>query len=117
MSSRRTGNDIHLSIPVSVSQATLGATLDVDTLEGEHKITIPAGTQPGEQDHAQEQGSSLTCAATAVVTRSSLFEVEIPRSLTNEQQQLFAALSESMGDEGVGSKGLFDKVKDVLTGD
>ena len=113
---RRVGNDIHLSIPVSVSQATLGATLEVATLEGEQEITIPAGTQPGDHIMLKNKGVPHLRSnrrGDQIVT----VRVEIPRSLSDDQRQLFAALSESMGDEGVGSKGLFDKFKDALTGD
>jgi molecular chaperone DnaJ len=113
---QRVGNDIHLSIPVSVSQATLGAMLEVDTLEGDQRITIPAGTQPGDQIMLKNKGVPHLRSnrrGDQIVT----VRVEIPKSLTEDQKQLFAALSESMGDEGVGGKGLFGKVKDVLTGD
>lgn len=113
---QRLGNDIHLGIPVSVSQATLGASIEVATLEGEQKITIPSGTQPGDQITLRNKGVPHLRSnrrGDQIVT----VQVEIPKSLTEEQKRLFAALSESMGDEGVGSKGIFDKVKDVLTGD
>ena len=113
---QRTGNDIHLSIPVSVPQATLGATLEVATLEGDQRITIPAGTQPGDQIMLKNKGVPHLRSnrrGDQIVT----VRVEVPKSLTEDQRRLFAALSESMGDEGVGGKGLFNKVKDVLTGD
>jgi molecular chaperone DnaJ len=113
---QRSGNDIHVSIPVSVPQATLGATLEVATLEGDQRITIPAGTQPGDQIMLKNKGVPHLRSnrrGDQIVT----VRVEVPKSLTEDQRRLFAALSESMGDEGVGGKGLFDKVKDVLTGD
>ncbi len=113
---QRVGNDIHLSIPVSVPQATLGATLEVATLDGGQKISIPAGTQPGDHITLRNKGVPHLRSnrrGDQIIT----VQVEIPKSLTEEQRRLFAALSESMGDEGVGVKGLFDKVKDVLTGD
>ena len=113
---QRNGYDIHISIPVSVPQATLGATLQVSTLEGEQKITVPAGTQPGDRITLKNKGVPHLRSnrrGDQIVT----VQVEIPKSLSEDQKRLFSALSESMGDEGVGGKGLFDKVKDVLTGD
>ena len=103
-------------MPVSVSQATLGASLEVATLEGDESITIPAGTQPGDQIMLKNRGVPHLRSnrrGDQIVT----VRVEIPKSLTEDQRQLFAALSESMGDAGVSGKGLFDKVKDALTGD
>ena len=40
--------DIYCRIPISFTQAALGAKIDVPTLEGEKKLKIPPGTQPGE---------------------------------------------------------------------
>lgn len=42
----REGNDIHLEIPISFVDATLGVTIDIPTVYGEVAMTIPAGTQP-----------------------------------------------------------------------
>ncbi len=44
---RRKGNDILLDLNINVAQATLGAEIDVPTLEGASKLKVPAGTQPG----------------------------------------------------------------------
>jgi len=43
----REGNDLHCVIPVSFAQAALGADLQVPTLEGEHRLKVPEGTQSG----------------------------------------------------------------------
>src|SRR5439155_3461282 len=43
----RRGNDLYCTIPVSVSQAGLGAELKVPTLKGEERLGLPEGTQPG----------------------------------------------------------------------
>ncbi|MCX8175282.1 MAG: molecular chaperone DnaJ [Candidatus Micrarchaeota archaeon] len=42
---RREGDDIHLDVPISFSQAALGAEIEVPTLTGKAKLKIPAGTQ------------------------------------------------------------------------
>jgi molecular chaperone DnaJ len=42
----REGNDIHLEIPISFVDATLGVTLDIPTVYGDVSLMIPAGTQP-----------------------------------------------------------------------
>ena len=44
---RRQGDDIISNITISMVQATLGAEIDIDTLDGKVKLTIPAGTQSG----------------------------------------------------------------------
>jgi molecular chaperone DnaJ len=44
---RREGKNLHLDLPVTVSEAALGAKVEVPTLDGKATLTIPAGTQSG----------------------------------------------------------------------
>jgi ribosomal protein L11 methyltransferase len=44
----REGNDIYTTVAVSITQAALGATIRVPTLDGEEEVELPPGTQPGE---------------------------------------------------------------------
>ena len=43
----REGNDLHCVVPISFPQAALGTEIMVPTLEGEHKLKVPEGTQSG----------------------------------------------------------------------
>ena len=45
----REGTTLHCAIPISFPQAALGTELEISTLEGEHKLKIPAGTQSGDE--------------------------------------------------------------------
>ena len=114
----RVGPDIHLSLPISVPQATLGARISVPTLDGEETLNVPAGTQPGDTFVIRSRGVPhlrRNQRGDQIVT----VEVNVPTSLNEEQKKLFAALSESLGEEGVGAgnKGLINKVKDVFAGE
>jgi molecular chaperone DnaJ len=44
---KREGNDLHCEVPVSLSDAALGAEIEVPTLDGPVKMKIPSGTQSG----------------------------------------------------------------------
>lgn len=44
---RREGNDIHLDVPISLPEATLGATISVPTLTGRVSLKVPAGANSG----------------------------------------------------------------------
>jgi molecular chaperone DnaJ len=44
---KRRENDILLNLDINVAQAALGAEIEVPTMEGDEKLDIPAGTQPG----------------------------------------------------------------------
>ncbi|MGA7106267.1 MAG: J domain-containing protein [Terracidiphilus sp.] len=52
----RTGDDIHLTVPVTVAEASLGAKVDVPTIEGRAQLKIPPGTQSGQKLRMRERG-------------------------------------------------------------
>ena len=52
----RIGRDLHLTLPVAVHEAGLGARVDVPTLDGPLKLRIPAGTPSGRQLRLQGHG-------------------------------------------------------------
>lgn len=93
---KRRENDIILNIDINVAQATLGAEIEVPTLDGSEKLKIPAGTQPGRVFtirgkgvpylRRKERGDQLV-----------IVNVEIPTKLTKEQRELFEKLAQSLG--------------------
>lgn len=52
----RDGKDIHLDIPVSAIDATIGTTVDVPTIDGDVTMKIPAGTQDGAKLRLKNKG-------------------------------------------------------------
>jgi len=52
----RTGDDIHLTVPVTVPEASLGAKVDVPTIDGRTQLKIPPGTQSGQKLRMRERG-------------------------------------------------------------
>jgi molecular chaperone DnaJ len=52
----RVGDDIHLTVPVTVPEASLGAKVDVPTIEGRAQLKIPPGTQSGQKLRMRERG-------------------------------------------------------------
>ncbi|MGB8888923.1 MAG: J domain-containing protein, partial [Candidatus Korobacteraceae bacterium] len=53
---RREGDDIHLTVPVSVTEAAMGAKIEVPTIDGRALLKIPPGTQPGQKLRLREKG-------------------------------------------------------------
>jgi molecular chaperone DnaJ len=53
---RRVGDDIHLNVPITVAEATLGAKVDVPTIDGRAQLRIPPGTQSGQKLRMRERG-------------------------------------------------------------
>ncbi len=52
----REGNDLHCVVPISFPQAALGTEIMVPTLEGEHKLKVPEGTQSGTSFRIRNKG-------------------------------------------------------------
>ncbi|MGD0270537.1 MAG: J domain-containing protein [Candidatus Sulfotelmatobacter sp.] len=53
---RRDGDDIYLSVPVTVAEAALGAKIEVPTIDGRALLKIPPGTQSGQKLRLREKG-------------------------------------------------------------
>jgi molecular chaperone DnaJ len=52
----RVGDDIHLTVPVTVPEASMGAKVDVPTIDGRAQLKIPPGTQSGQKLRMRERG-------------------------------------------------------------
>jgi molecular chaperone DnaJ len=52
----RVGDDIQLTVPVTVAEASLGAKVDVPTIDGRAQLKIPPGTQSGQKLRMRERG-------------------------------------------------------------
>ncbi len=52
----RKGNNLHVSVPITFSEAALGSRVVVPTLEGETKMTVPEGTQGDQTFRLREKG-------------------------------------------------------------
>lgn len=95
----RDGDDLVCQVPVSFVQAALGDTFQIPVLggEGEHEITIPKGTQPGDIIKIKGQGMpSLRYGR----HRGDLFVrvlVKIPEKLSQQQREILEAFAETEG--------------------
>src|SRR6185312_580067 len=53
---QREADDIHVKVPLSITEAALGAKIGVPTIEGKALLNIPAGTQSGQKFRMRERG-------------------------------------------------------------
>ncbi|MFH0853474.1 MAG: molecular chaperone DnaJ [bacterium] len=89
----RKGDDVYSDISVSVSQAALGDKISVETLDGQIKLDIPAGTQPSTKIKLKGKGMSHLHGR----GRGDAYfvvKVEIPKKLSKEQKKLYEELRE-----------------------
>src|ERR1700749_4987486 len=99
----RQGNNLYASIPVTFAQAALGADVVVPTLDAEHSLKVPAGTQAGTVFRVKGQGMP----APGGRGKGDLFisvTVVTPTTLTREQRKLLEQLAQ-IEDKDLGDKG------------
>jgi molecular chaperone DnaJ len=53
----REGDDLHLTVPVAVHEAALGAKIDVPSVDGLARLRVPPGTQSGQRFRLRERGA------------------------------------------------------------
>ena len=109
----RDGDDVICQVPISFSQAALGAEIEVPTLEGSKKLNISPGTQTNEIFRIKGQGfyhlheNSRGDQLVQVV-------VKTPTNLTKRQEELLRELAETSGEEiNQKHKSFFEKLKDL----
>jgi molecular chaperone DnaJ len=83
----REGNDVFSQVDLTIAQAALGATLEVQTLDGTVELELPAGVQPGEVRVLRGKGMPVLQGFGRGDHRV-LVNVRVPRRLTDEQRRL-----------------------------
>lgn len=109
---RREGTSVYLEQPVSFLQAALGAELEIPTIDGKVKYTLPEGTQTGTTFRLKGKGIPALNGR----GRGDQFvsvKVQVPTGLTRAQKDALTAYGEAIGEVegGEAPKGIFDKRK------
>jgi molecular chaperone DnaJ len=110
---QRRDYDIHSEESVSITQASLGADLKVETIEGDESLKIPAGTQPNQVFRLRSKGVQFLQGS----GRGDHYvhvTVRVPTTLTDEQRDLLARFAQTQGETVPEPKGVLDKVKDFF---
>jgi len=94
----REGTSVLLDIPLTFVQATLGAELEVPTLDGKVKYAIPEGTQTGTVFRLRGKGIQ-NLRGSGRGDQYVTVTVVVPTGLTNEQKDLLRKFSETTGAE------------------
>lgn len=110
----RDGDDLVIEIPVSIAQASLGTSMELETLDGTEDLVIPPGTQPGREfvlrqrgvPHLQGRGRGDLIAR---------IRVDIPTKLSDDEIELLRRYAEGRGETvGNGKEGLFSRIKSAF---
>jgi molecular chaperone DnaJ len=112
---QRDGADIHCRVPLPMTTAALGGTIEVPTVNGERaRISIPPGTQSGAAFRLRGKGMTILRHQ----ARGDMYVeavVETPVNLTERQRQLLREFADGGGEENHSpeSHGFFAKVKEL----
>jgi len=119
----RRGNDLYAELPISFCQAALGATLEVPTLDGDAKVRIPKGTQPGNIIRVPGKGVPHIRG----YGRGDILlhiNVEVPKKLTKQQEDLLrefagcdASSLKSKKEKKDGGVKWYEKIKNIALGE
>ena len=79
----RVGDDIHLNVPITIAEASLGSKVDVPTIDGRAQLRIPPGTQSGQKLRMRERGVE---SASAGVRGDEIVTVDVVIPQLNDER-------------------------------
>jgi molecular chaperone DnaJ len=110
----REGNDVYTTVDLTITQAALGTTVTVPTLEGETELAFAPGTQPGEIVVLRGRGFPVL-QGFGRGNQRVLVNVAVPRRLTEEQRHLLEEFERLASAETYeANEGFFEKLKSAF---
>jgi len=104
----REGDDIHLTVPVTVPEASLGAKVDVPTIDGRAQLKIPPGTQSGQKLRMRERGVESAQHAGQRGDQIVTVEVVVPHLQDERSREIMRELAKLNSQDP--RVGLFERV-------
>ncbi len=112
---RREGMEVLCEVPITFTQAALGAKIEVPTLDGKHTLEIPEGTQTGRVFTVYGKGIPDVRNPRRRGNQRITVVVETPTRLNREQKELLRKLEETMDREETPKiKKFFENIKDLF---
>ena len=111
----REGVNVYCEVPITFTQAALGAEIEVPTLDGKIKFEIPEGTQTGKMFSLTGRGIPAVNNPKRRGDHRFTVVVETPTKLTKEQKELLRQLDETMDKKSNPKRNkFFDTIKDFF---
>lgn len=110
----REGETLLCTVPITFSDAALGAELEIPSLDGPMKYTIPEGVQSGTVFRLKNKGIQKLNGKTRGDYLLTVV-VETPRNLNAKQKDLLSQLAASLDDKNnTEQKSFFSKMRDLF---
>ncbi len=113
---QREGNNVVYDLNINFADAALGTSLEVPTIDGRAKITIPAGTQPGKIFKLKDKGIP-DLNGYGKGDELVIVNVYVPTHLSHEEKEAMTKIRSSenfMPKRSKEEKNFFDKVKEIF---
>ena len=111
----RHGQDLVYELPVTVPQAVLGDTITVPTINGEHRLEVPSGTQDGKLLKIAGYGVPHVRSGRRG-DQLCVVRVVIPAHVNAEERKLYEQLGGRTGQPAEVRRGFFDQLRDAFRG-
>ena len=106
--------DVYVNVPITYSQAVLGAEIVVPTIDGKVQYTVPEGTQSGTVFRLRSKGIKYLNGRGRGDQYVTVI-VEIPKKVTREQKKALEAFEATLKEDNYEQrKGFFKKIKDIF---
>jgi molecular chaperone DnaJ len=111
----RDDHDLVTDVHISIAQAALGTSLELETLDGTEQLVIPAGTQPGREFVLRQRGVPHLRGRGRGDLRARL-RVDVPIKLTDRELELLTEFAEGRGEiVGNAKEGFFSRIKSAFS--
>jgi molecular chaperone DnaJ len=91
----RKGDNIYVTVPITVPEAALGAKIEVPTVEGKAQLRIPPGTQSGQKFRLRERGAPSLRNATLRGDQFVEVQITLPKVISEESKELLRQFSQA----------------------
>jgi molecular chaperone DnaJ len=94
----RKGDNIYVTVPITVPEAALGAKIEVPTVEGKAQLRIPPGTQSGQRFRLRQRGAPSLRDPNAHGDQFVEVQVTLPKMLSEETKELLRQYAKMNGE-------------------
>ena len=102
-------------VSISIAQAALGTSLELETLDGTEHLIVPAGTQPGREFVLRQRGVPHLRGRGRGDLRARV-RVDVPKKLTDRELELLTEFAEGRGEVvGNAKEGFFSRIKSAFS--